>query len=224
MAQDLELSTTTLFDHDCTRLVLNFCHHANASTSRHHGLRWSGPQCDHGCQNRWVRGHLSLQFMSHFANLVCSCRTIIGIDRVESRLKLATELGCTHVIDGSKLGDKSIGDAVKEILDGVGPSITIDTTGVPALIKAGIDFTRNRGKIVQVGSAPFDFNLEINVFTFMVSGMILENLTAKSQKLTPLRQAVYRRSRGSSLPSYLRATDGAYTDSFNTPCNTQHWV
>lgn len=76
-----------------------------------------------------------------------SCRTIIGLDRIESRLKLATELGATHVIDGSKVGD--IGDAVREITDGIGPSITIDTTGAPALTKAGVEFTRNRGKFIQ---------------------------------------------------------------------------
>ncbi|KAK3047971.1 hypothetical protein LTR09_010646 [Extremus antarcticus] len=99
------------------------------------------------------------------------CRTIIGIDRIESRLKLAQELGATHVIDGSKLPEgKQLGDIVAEYADGIGPTITIDTTGAPPLIKAGIAFTRNRGKIIQVGSPPFDFNLELETFSFMVSG------------------------------------------------------
>ncbi|KAK5167572.1 uncharacterized protein LTR77_007271 [Saxophila tyrrhenica] len=99
------------------------------------------------------------------------CRTIIGIDRIESRLELAKELGATHVIDGSKLPEgKSLGDVVAEYADGIGPTVTIDTTGVPALIKAGVAFTRNRGKIIQVGSPPFDFNLELETFSFMVSG------------------------------------------------------
>ena len=98
------------------------------------------------------------------------CKTIIGVDRVESRLKLAKELGATHVVDGSKLPEgKSLGDVIKELAESIGPSITIDTTGVPALTKAGIDFTRNRGKFIQVGSSPFDFKLEIDVFGFMVS-------------------------------------------------------
>ena len=98
-----------------------------------------------------------------------NCRMIIGTDKIQSRLDLAKELGATHVIDGSTLPEgKQLGDVVKEIADGVGPSVTIDTTGVPALIKAGVEFTRNRGKILQVGSPPFDFNLELE--TFMVSG------------------------------------------------------
>lgn len=65
---------------------------------------------------------------------------------------------------------KELGDVVKEIADGIGPTITVDTTGVPALINAGVQFTRNRGKIVQVGTTPFDFKLEIDMFSFMLSG------------------------------------------------------
>lgn len=101
---------------------------------------------------------------------VQDCRKIIGLDRVESRLKLARELGATDVIDGSKLGDKSLVDAVKEMTSGLGPTITVDTTGVPALIKAGLESTRNCGKYIQVGSSPFDFKLEISLFQHMVSG------------------------------------------------------
>lgn len=100
------------------------------------------------------------------------CRMIIGVDRVESRLKLAKELGATHVIDGSKLDEgKTLGDVIKELADGVGPSITIDTTGAPVLMDAGMQFTRNRGKYIQVGSPPFDYTLNsVQGFAFMVAG------------------------------------------------------
>ncbi|USW50378.1 Putative alcohol dehydrogenase, zinc-type, GroES-like superfamily, NAD(P)-binding domain superfamily [Septoria linicola] len=100
------------------------------------------------------------------------CRTIIGIDKVDSRLKLAKELGATHVIDGSKLDEgKTLPDVVKEIADGVGPTITIDTTGAPVLMDAGMQFTRNRGKYIQVGSPPFDYTLgSVSGFEFMVAG------------------------------------------------------
>lgn len=47
---------------------------------------------------------------------------IIGVDRIESRLEMARELGATHVIDGSKLGDKSLPDAIKEAAEGIGAS------------------------------------------------------------------------------------------------------
>lgn len=101
---------------------------------------------------------------------IAGCRRIIGLDRIESRLKLAKELGCHEVIDGSKLGDKTLVDAIKETAGGGGPTITIDTSGAPPLIKSGLESLRNRGKFVQVGSAPFDFNLEFTMFSFMVAG------------------------------------------------------
>lgn len=103
---------------------------------------------------------------------ICGCRIIIAVDRVESRLNLAKELGATHVIDGSKLEQgKTLEDVVKEIADGVGPSITVDTSGAPPLMEAGMKFTRNRGKYIQIGTPPFDFTLgNIVAFEFMVAG------------------------------------------------------
>lgn len=100
------------------------------------------------------------------------CRMIIGIDKVQSRLDLAKELGATHVIDGSKLDEgKTLGDVVKELADGVGPTITIDTTGAPVLMDAGVEFTRNHGRYIQVGSPPFDYTLKnFSGFTNMVAG------------------------------------------------------
>lgn len=99
------------------------------------------------------------------------CRIIIGIDRVEKRLQMAKEFGATHVVDTSKLPEgKTVVDVVQEIAEGVGPNFTIETTGVPALIKSAVELTRMGGTVIQVGSAPGDFNLEIPVFAFMCSG------------------------------------------------------
>ncbi|KAK3109618.1 hypothetical protein LTR53_016939 [Teratosphaeriaceae sp. CCFEE 6253] len=101
---------------------------------------------------------------------VQGCRIIIGIDRIASRLAFAKELGATHVIDGSKLGDKTLVEAIREVSEGIGPTIAIDTTGAPPLINAGVQAIRNHGRYIQVGSAPFDFQLEFNMFEFMVAG------------------------------------------------------
>ncbi|KAL1590242.1 hypothetical protein WHR41_01345 [Cladosporium halotolerans] len=100
------------------------------------------------------------------------CRRIIGVDRVASRLELAKAMGATHVIDTSKFGEgETLASAVRAVSEDLGPTVTVDTTGVPALIKAMVEFSRNRGKILQVGSAPFDFKLELSVFDFMVRGL-----------------------------------------------------
>ena len=85
-------------------------------------------------------------------------------------MRLAQELGATSVIDGSKLGDKSLVDAIKEAAEGLGPTIAVDTTGVPILINAGVESLRNKGRYYQVGTAPFDFSLAFPLFSFMVAG------------------------------------------------------
>ena len=65
---------------------------------------------------------------------------------------------------------KELGDVVKEYSEGIRPTITIDTTGAPLLIKAGAEFTRNKGKVIQVGTPPMDFKLEIATFPWLLSG------------------------------------------------------
>jgi Zn-dependent alcohol dehydrogenase len=102
---------------------------------------------------------------------LCGCRTIIGIDRVASRLEIARELGCSHVIDTSGL--KDLGDVVEEVrkvTDGYGTSITVDTTGLQRLIEAGVEFTSNRGQYIQVGSTMPNQKIQIPIQQFMGEG------------------------------------------------------
>jgi Zn-dependent alcohol dehydrogenase len=107
---------------------------------------------------------------------VAGAKTIIGIDRVLSRLDLAKELGATHVIstDGIPMDqlETKVPELVKAVTPGnLGATIVLDTTGLPALIRAGLEFTRSRGQYIQVGTAnPQDAKLEIEIFPFMVSG------------------------------------------------------
>ncbi|KAL3483240.1 chaperonin 10-like protein [Aspergillus germanicus] len=102
---------------------------------------------------------------------IAGCTQIIGIDRHESRLELAKELGATHVIRVDPGADLSnVTDAVKKATGGLGTNITLDTTGVPALIAEGVRMTAFKGKILQVGTAPETGTLAIPIHEFMVSG------------------------------------------------------
>lgn len=98
------------------------------------------------------------------------CKTIIGIDKVDSRLELAKELGATHGINTAGMGLDELVKAVRDLTDGLGASVTMDTTGVVALITKAVEFTRLKGKVIQVGTAPIDAKLEIPIFEFMVMG------------------------------------------------------
>jgi aryl-alcohol dehydrogenase len=66
---------------------------------------------------------------------------IIGIDKVPMRLKLAKELGCTHVINNEK---KDIGIGIAGIT-GNGVDYVIETTGEPAMHKIAIDVINPKG-------------------------------------------------------------------------------
>ncbi|KAF2398833.1 zinc-binding dehydrogenase [Trichodelitschia bisporula] len=97
------------------------------------------------------------------------CPTIIAIDRLPTRLTLAQELGATHAFNTTELGD-GLADAVREVTQGVGPSVVLDTTGYLPLIEAGIGFTRPAGTYVQVGTTNPKVELKLGVFEFMASG------------------------------------------------------
>lgn len=102
---------------------------------------------------------------------LCGCKTIVGIDRVQSRLDIAKELGCSHVIDTSNL--KDLGDVVEEVrkvTDGYGTSVTVDTTGLQKLIEAGVQFTSNGGQYIQVGSTMPNQKIELPIQMFMAEG------------------------------------------------------
>lgn len=80
------------------------------------------------------------------ANLL-GLKNIIVIDIHENRLELAKELGATHALNSQSL---NVVEEVKKITDG-GVHYAIETTGVPVVIKNGIDSLRVAGKISIVG-------------------------------------------------------------------------
>lgn len=101
---------------------------------------------------------------------ILGCRKIVGVDKVAKRLDLARELGATDVINTAELGDSSLVKKVRGMTDGLGATVTMDTTGVTALTMQGIEFTRNHGKIIQVGTNPLDAKADFPMLLFMISG------------------------------------------------------
>jgi threonine dehydrogenase-like Zn-dependent dehydrogenase len=61
-------------------------------------------------------------------------------------------------------------EEVKKLTEGEGSSIVIDTTGVPALIEAGLEFTASRGKLIFIGVPPNDYSLSVHVITALKVG------------------------------------------------------
>lgn len=80
---------------------------------------------------------------------IAGCINIIGIDLVDSRLKLAKELGATHVING-KQGDTV--NEIRKITGGKGVEYSLENTATPACINQALECLRPFGVCASVGS------------------------------------------------------------------------
>ncbi|GKZ27009.1 hypothetical protein AbraIFM66951_003932 [Aspergillus brasiliensis] len=102
---------------------------------------------------------------------IAGCKTIIGIARNPARLELALALGATHVVKIDPSAEEGyVIEAVRALTGGLGTDVTLETTGVPGLIAEAIRMTANKGKIVQLGTAPEDAALSLPIHDFMVAG------------------------------------------------------
>ena len=90
---------------------------------------------------------------------VRGARTIIAVDRHESRLELARELGATHVVNTAEHED--VVSAIKEIVPG-GVDRSFDSTGVAAVLLTAIHVLAIRGIcgfVAGTGGVPLDLDV-----------------------------------------------------------------
>jgi aryl-alcohol dehydrogenase len=81
---------------------------------------------------------------------IVGCSTIIAVDVVPERPRVALELGATHGVSG--LSENSSAEII-ELTRG-GADFSLDTTGVPAAVTNSINCLRARGVSVQVAAPP----------------------------------------------------------------------
>ncbi|EEU36571.1 uncharacterized protein NECHADRAFT_42374 [Fusarium vanettenii 77-13-4] len=103
------------------------------------------------------------------ASKIRGIKTVIAIDRVQSRLDLAKHFGATHTLDSSRLGNELV-PAVQGLTEGLGASVSVDATGNLNVIKQGIVATRNLGKVCMLGVTPPGTTLDIDSTSFLGSG------------------------------------------------------
>ncbi|KAF9891712.1 hypothetical protein FE257_003724 [Aspergillus nanangensis] len=86
-------------------------------------------------------------------------RQIIAVDVLDDKLRLATELGATQVINS-----RSVGDIAHEIQNSTrgGAQFAIDCTGVSSVLEILLDCVCSGGTAVVVGSPKPDFMLNVN--------------------------------------------------------------
>lgn len=93
---------------------------------------------------------------------VAGASTIVAVDRHESRLALAKELGATHAIASA---DSELVAEIRQITDG-GAQYTVDTTGVPDVMVAAINAARVPGTCGLLGAPQGDLTIDPGMLSF----------------------------------------------------------
>lgn len=90
------------------------------------------------------------------AGKVAGCQHIVAVDRVQSRLDLAMELGATSAIDTSKIGLETLPAEVKKHTGNFGATHVLDTTGVNKVQEAAYASMSTGGQLILVGVSSND--------------------------------------------------------------------
>src|SRR5699024_343400 len=112
--------------------------------------------------------------------------TIVAVDRMQSRLNIAAEVGATHTV----VADKET-DVVARIqeLTGGGVHAAIEATGQTSVLEQAVASTRPRGHVVSVGAPPFGATAAIDV-NFIMPGRHIEGLTLGDSEIETLIPAL----------------------------------
>jgi L-gulonate 5-dehydrogenase len=99
------------------------------------------------------------------ASLVCARdrgARVLVVDKLRSRLDLALELGAEAV---GEVGKDDVPTLIKDWTNGEGPSVAIDATGAPSVIRAAIDAVAPSGRIVIVGISDQEVSIPVIEFS-----------------------------------------------------------
>jgi len=130
---------------------------------------------------------------------VAGCKTILAVDRVDSRLQLAKELGATHTLNTSNCKDltSELKDfAQKASTEGYGINIAIDTTAYMPLVEAGIETLAPGGQLILVGISLPTAEITVRPLNLLGRGLTLRASLlgdALPQKFVPKMVEWYRR-------------------------------
>lgn len=102
---------------------------------------------------------------------IAGCSTIIAVDRHESRLALARELGATETLLARGAEDV---EELKRLSDG-GLEFAIDTTGNPSVVRIAIDSLRVAGVFGLIGAAKFGTEVSLDL-THMLFGRVFRGI------------------------------------------------
>jgi Zn-dependent alcohol dehydrogenase len=98
---------------------------------------------------------------------MASAAEIIAVDRLSSKLDLATRFGATHIVHVTEGVDTVT--AIRDLTQGRGADITFEVVGSPALTRQALEATRPGGRVCVVGAAPLSATVEIPMYVPLIS-------------------------------------------------------
>ncbi|MEU6549503.1 NAD(P)-dependent alcohol dehydrogenase [Streptomyces sp. NPDC046915] len=134
--------------------------------------------------------------------------TIIAVDRVAERLRLALELGATHTVDA---GEEDLATALADITGGQGADGVVETTGNAGVLRQGVDALAARGTLVVVGAPPFGTEVALDV-NGMLGGKRIVGLTLGDSETQAFIPALVRLVRDGRLPLHRLISTYAFAD------------
>ena len=103
---------------------------------------------------------------------VAGATTIIAVDVVPSRLKLAKELGATHIINSK---EEDVVEKVRDITGG-GALFALESTGIPTVLRQGIDSLGTLGTIGVVGAPALETDASFDVNDLLLGGKSIQGI------------------------------------------------
>ena len=139
-----------------------------------------------------VFGAGSVGLSAVMAAKVVGATTIVAVDMNDSRLAMAKELLATHTINPKTTSSV---EAIMAIT-GYGLNFALDTTGVPAVIRAAVESLAPRGACGILGASGPDAEINLNETHFMSAGRRLIGIVegeANSDVFIPMLIDLYRK-------------------------------
>ncbi|MGH8384251.1 MAG: NAD(P)-dependent alcohol dehydrogenase [Pseudomonas sp.] len=103
---------------------------------------------------------------------VAGATVIIAVDVVPSRLKLALELGATHVVNSK---DEDPVEAIRGITGG-GVDFALESTGIPAVLRQSVDALGGLGSVGVVGASHLGTLASFDVNDLLISGKSIRGI------------------------------------------------
>ncbi|WP_040977995.1 NAD(P)-dependent alcohol dehydrogenase [Oceanobacillus jeddahense] len=125
-----------------------------------HGLSRSGMKAD---SSVLISGMGPIGLTAIIAAKSFGALNIIATDIEPLRLKIAKELGATHVIDVSK---QNLVESVQELTNDRGVDVVVETSGQEQAIKASVDIVKKGGNISVIGFSRLN-NIGINFYKLL---------------------------------------------------------